>query len=138
MFKKKVSKMKNFLAMRNRRRNEVIVFLAAVTLVTIMMQEYGAGYIMFKKKFETLYLTVSTDAGNNENSGLIVLKRNSMLDNHSYFDGTQSLLYYEKLLRHTEKRPLSEYSTNQTKTILVWTENWDLWNEMPKYICNKY
>jgi len=87
---------------------------------------------MFETRKLEAIISASIDIGNGLNTRSTVLKHKAALVNYSYADGTHSLLYYENLLRQTEKRPLSEYSINKTKTILVWTENWDLWNEMPK------
>ncbi len=137
---KKLGVLELGITMLRRRRNEAFYFFIAFTLIVVWLH---GGY-MVETKFETFSLSALNSSIHYIKHYLpksylsIVFKHEAVLVNHSYVDGTQSLLYYEKLLRHTERRPLFEYSTNQTKTILVWTENWDLWNEMPKYICNKY
>lgn len=111
---------------RQRKKETISFFITIITFVTVW--KHGGSSIMFETKFDTSHSSFIGSRSNLLNYGSIVLKNKAMLDNHSYSDGSSSLFYHEELLQ-AAKRPLLEYSTNKTKSILVWTQTW---NKLPK------
>ena len=113
-----------------RRKKEVLCFFIVVMITFFAVWKNG-GDNMLETKFDIFHPSfISTGIDRNFGS-VIVLKNKAMLDKHSYSDGYSSLFYHEELLQ-AEKRPPTVHGKDKTKTILVWTQNWNNWNELPK------
>lgn len=112
-----------------RRKKEVLLCFCIVVMITFFAVWKDGGDNMLETKFDIFHPSIIS-TGIDRNFGP-VLKNKAMLDKHSYSDGSSSLFYHEELL-HAEKRPPTAYAKDKTKTILVWTQNQNNWNELPK------